>query len=90
MDGFVRGRVVIIKKAGGTMWCRVLSPTIPFYVEHYTHSGKCAKFIEDLKKKIKAIEKELETIASTVKNLSVFFPLIGQKEKEKKQLLLQL
>ena len=46
--------------------------------------------IEDLKEKIKAIEKELETIASTVKDLSVSFPLIGQKEKEKKQLLLQL
>ena len=46
--------------------------------------------IEDLKKKIKAVEKELETIASTVKDLSVSFPLIGQKEKEKKQLLLQL
>ena len=29
-------------------------------------------------------------IASTVKDLSVSFPLIGQKEKEKKQLLLQL
>ena len=46
--------------------------------------------IEDLKEKIKAIEKELETIASTVKDLFVSFPLIGQKEKEKKQLLLQL
>ena len=46
--------------------------------------------IEDLKKKIKTVEKELETIASTVKDLSVSFPLIGQKEKEKKQLLLQL
>ena len=46
--------------------------------------------IENLKEKIKAIEKELETIASTVKDLSVSFPLIGQKEKEKKQLLLQL
>ena len=46
--------------------------------------------IEDLKEKIKAIEKELETIASTVNDLSVSFPLIGQKEKEKKQLLLQL
>ena len=40
--------------------------------------------IEDLKKKIKTVEKELETIASTVKDLSVSFPLIGQKEKEKK------
>ena len=45
--------------------------------------------IEDLKKKIKAVEQELATIASTVKNLSVSFPLIGQKEKERKQLLLQ-
>ena len=46
--------------------------------------------IEDLKKKIKAVEKELATIASTVKDLSVSFLLIGQKEKEKRQLLLQL
>ena len=46
--------------------------------------------IEDLKKKIKAVEKELATIASTVKDLSVSFPLIGKKEREKKQLLLQL
>ena len=46
--------------------------------------------IEDLKKKIKAVEKELATIASIVKDLSVSFPLIGQKEREKKQLLLQL
>ena len=46
--------------------------------------------IEDLKKKIKAIEQELAIIASTVKDLSVSFSLIGQKEKEKKQLLLQL
>ena len=46
--------------------------------------------IEDLKKKIKAVEQELAIIASTVKDLSVSFPLIGQKEKEKKQLLLQL
>ena len=47
-------------------------------------------FIEDLMKKIKAVEKELGTIASIVKDLSVSFPLIGQKEREKKQLLLQL
>ena len=46
--------------------------------------------IEDLKRKIKAIEQELAIIASTVKDLSVSFSLIGQKEKEKKQLLLQL
>ena len=35
--------------------------------------------IEDLKKKIKAVEQELATIASTVKDLSISFPLIGQK-----------
>ena len=46
--------------------------------------------LEDLKKKIKAVEQELAIIASTVKDLSVSFPLIRQKEKEKKQLLLQL
>ena len=46
--------------------------------------------IQDLKKKIKMVEQELATITSTVKDLSVSFPLIGQKEKEKKQLLLQL
>ena len=56
---------------------------------NYTFSSSNT-LIEDLKEKIKAIEKELETIASTVKDLSVSFPLIGQKEKEKKQLLLQL
>ena len=46
--------------------------------------------IEDLKKKIKIVEQELATIASIVKDLFVSFPLIGQKEKERKQLLLQL
>ena len=46
--------------------------------------------IEDLKKKIKAVEQELAIIAFTVKDLSVSFPLIGKKVKEKKQLLLQL
>ena len=46
--------------------------------------------LEDLKKKIKAVEQELAIIASIVKDLSVSFPLIRQKEKEKKQLLLQL
>ena len=46
--------------------------------------------IEYLKKKIKAVEQELAIIASTVKDLSISFPLIRQKEKEKKQLLLQL
>ena len=40
--------------------------------------------IDDLKKKIKAVEQELAIITSTVKDLSVSFPLIGQKEKEKK------
>ena len=42
------------------------------------------------RKKIKTVEQELATITSTVKDLSVSFPLIGQKEKERKQLLLQL
>ena len=46
--------------------------------------------IEDLKKKIKTVEQELATIASTGKDLSVSFPLIGPKEKERKQLLIQL
>ena len=36
------------------------------------------------------IEQELATIASTVKDMSVSFPLLGQKEKERKQLLAQL
>ena len=40
--------------------------------------------IEDLKKKIKTVEQELATIASTVKDLSVSFPFIEQKEKERK------
>ena len=44
----------------------------------------------DLKKKIKKVEQELATIASTVKDMSVFFPLLGQKEKERKNLLTQL
>ena len=35
--------------------------------------------LEDLKKKIKAVEQELAIIASTVKDLSISFPLIGQK-----------
>ena len=39
--------------------------------------------IEDLKKKIKMVEQELATIACTVKDLLVSFPLIGKKEKEK-------
>ena len=36
------------------------------------------------------VEQELETIAFTVKDMSISFPLIGQKEKERKQLLAQL
>ena len=46
--------------------------------------------IEDLKKKIKTVEQELATIASKGKDLSVSFPLIGPKEKERKKLLIQL
>jgi len=44
----------------------------------------------DLKKKIKKIEQELATIASTIKNMSVSFPFLGQKEKERKHMLTQL
>ena len=59
--------------------------------EVVTHTFSSSNsLIEDLKKKIKAVEQELATIASTVKDLSISFPLIGQKEKERKQLLLQL
>ena len=43
--------------------------------------------IEDLKKKIKVVEKELATIASTIKDLSVSFPFIGQKRKRKKTIV---
>ena len=49
-----------------------------------------SSLIEYLKKKIKAVKQESVIIASTVKDLSVSFPLMRQKEKEKKQLLLQL
>ena len=60
-------------------------------VEVVTHAfSSSSSLIEYLKKKIKAVKQELTIIASTVKDLSVSFPLIGQKEKEKKQLLLQL
>ena len=60
-------------------------------VEAVNHTFSSSNFlIEDLKKKIKAVEQELTIIASTIKDLFVSFPLIGQKEKEKKQLLLQL
>ena len=59
--------------------------------EAVTHTFSSSNsLIEDLKKKIKAIEQKLATIASTIIDLSVSFPLIGQKEKERKQLLLQL
>ena len=44
----------------------------------------------DLKKKIKKVELVLVIIASIVKNMLVSFPLLGQKEKERKQLLSQL
>ena len=59
--------------------------------EAVTHTFSSSNsLIEDLKKKIKAIEQKLAIIASTVKDPSVSFPLIGQKEKERKLLLLQL
>ena len=59
--------------------------------EVVTHTFSSSNsLIEDLKKKIKLVKQELATIASTVKDLSVSFPLIRQKEKEMKQLLLQL
>ena len=44
----------------------------------------------DLKKKIKKVELVLAIIASIVKNMPISFPLLGQKEKERKQLLSQL
>ena len=44
----------------------------------------------DLKKKIKKAEQELATIAITVKDMSVSFPFLGQKEEEIKRLLSQL
>jgi len=56
--------------------------------EVVTHTfSSSSSLIENLKKKIKMVEQELATIASTVKDMSVSFPLIGQKEKERKQLL---
>ena len=59
--------------------------------EAVTHNFSSSNsLVEDLKKKIKMVEQELATIASTVKDLSVSLPLIGQKEKERKQYLLQL
>ena len=59
--------------------------------EVVTHTfSSSSSLIENLKKKIKIVEQELATIASKVKDMSVSFPLIGQKEKERKQLLAQL
>ena len=59
--------------------------------EVVTHTFSSSNsLIEDLKKKIKMVEQKLATIASIVKDLSVSFPLIGQKEKERKKLLLQI
>ena len=53
--------------------------------EVVTHTFSSSNsLIEDLKKKIKMVKQELATIASTVKDLSISFPLIGQKEKERK------
>ena len=53
--------------------------------EVLTHTFSSSNsLVEDLKKKIKMVEREVATIASTVKNLSVSFPHIGQKEKERK------
>ena len=49
-------------------------------VEVVTHTFSSSNsLIEDLKKKIRMVEQESATIASTVKDLSVSFPLIGQK-----------
>ena len=46
--------------------------------EVVTHTFSSSNsLIEDLKKKIKMVEQELATITSTVKDLSVSFPLIG-------------
>ena len=45
--------------------------------EVVTHTFSSSNsLIEDLKKKIKTVEQELATIASTVKDLFVSFPLI--------------
>ena len=50
--------------------------------ETVTHTFSSSNsLIEDLKTKIKAVEQELAIIASTVKDLSISFPFIGQKEK---------
>ena len=54
-----------------------------------THTfSSSSSLIDDLKKKkIKMVEQELSIIASTVKDMSISFPPIGQKEKERKQML---
>ena len=58
--------------------------------EAVTHTFSFSNsLIKDLKKKIKAVEQELATIASTVKDLSLFSSYWA-KRKERKQLLLQL
>jgi len=59
--------------------------------EVVTHTFSSSESLtNDLKKKIKKVKQELSTIASTVKDMSVSFSLLGQKEKERKQLSLQL
>ena len=59
--------------------------------EVVTHTfSSLSSLIDDLKKKIKMVVQELASIASIVKDMSVSFPLIKQKEKERKQLLAQL
>ena len=51
--------------------------------EVVTHIFSFSNFlIEDLKKKIKMVEQELAIIASTVKDLSVYFPLLDKKKKK--------
>ena len=54
--------------------------------EVVTHTFSASNaLVQDLKKKIKTVEQEMAIITSTVKDLFVSFPLIGQKEKERKQ-----
>ena len=49
--------------------------------EVVTHNfSSLGSLIDDLKKKIKMVEQELATIVSTVKDMSISFPFIGQKE----------
>ena len=54
--------------------------------EVITHTfSSSSSLVDDLKKKkIKMVKQELATIVSTVKDMFVCFPLIGQKEKERK------